>query len=308
MTSRWYDTSDSEREQPGWRVPASTSRTAERALRRQRAKDANEDYSDTETESDTSARDTDDDSLLENMAIAARRATRVKPGHRRWRRPARGDRARIDEAQSRWDAAMTTPLNAGGESSSGGDDDDEARAVVGVTGASGNEATDGGAVTGEKRDRRATGPPADDVSGGDFRSRLKRRSVRFGVDARRGEAAAAECAERQSFPYGGARGEAAASQRLSTRRSSAHQALSGGEPGGPASVLGRYAPGDTGNPLRDGGTFVLGCPTGQTVGNLKQSKNGKRVFRILFWTKRILSCDDGAEHISCSWKGSDVFY
>ena len=166
MTSRWYDTSDSEREQPGWRVPASTSRTAERALRRQRAKDANEDYSDTETESDTSARDTDDDSLLENMAIAARRATRVKPGHRRWRRPARGDRARIDEAQSRWDAAMTTPLNAGGESSSGGDDDDEARAVVGVTGASGNEATDGGAVTGGKRDRRATGPPADDVSGG----------------------------------------------------------------------------------------------------------------------------------------------
>jgi hypothetical protein len=35
---------------------------------------------------------------------------------------------------------------------------------------------------------------------------------------------------------------------------------------------------------------------------------GKRVFRILFWTKRILSCDDGVEHISCSWKGSDVFY
>ena len=267
MTSRWYDTSDSEREQPGWRVPASTSRTAERALRRQRAKDANEDYSDTETESDTSARDTDDDSLLENMAIAARRATRVKPGYRRWHRPARGDRARIDEAQSRWDAAMTTPLSAGGESSFGGDDDDEARAVVGVTGASGNEATGGGAVAGEKRDRRATGPPADDVSGGDFRSRLKRRSVRFGADARRGEAAAAECAERQSFPYGGARGEAAASQRLSTRRSSAHQALSGGEPGGPASVLGRYAPGDTGNPLRDGGTFVLGCPIGETVDN-----------------------------------------
>ena len=184
MTSRWYDTSDSEREQPGWRVPASTSLTAERALRRQRAKDANEDYSDTETESDTSARDTDDDSLLENMAIAARRATRVKPGYRRWRRPARGDRARIDEAQSRWDAAMTTPLHTGGESSSGGDDDDEARAVVGVTGARGIEATDGGAVAGGKRDRRATGPPADDASGGDFRSRLKRRSVRFGGDAR----------------------------------------------------------------------------------------------------------------------------
>ena len=161
MTSRWYDTSDSEREQPGWRVPASTSRTAERALRRQRAKDANEDYSDTETESDTSARDTDDDSLLENMAIAARRATRVKPGYRRWHRPARGDRARIDEAQSRWDAAMATPLSAGGESSFGGDDDDEARAVVGVTGASGNEATGGAQspernATDEPRGRRRT--------------------------------------------------------------------------------------------------------------------------------------------------------
>ena len=162
---------------------------------------------------------------------------------------------------------MATPLSSGGDSPFGGDDDDEAQAVVGVTGASGKEATGGSAVAGEKRDRRATGPPTDDVSGGDFRSRLKRRSVRFGADARRGEAAAAECAERQSFPYEGERGEAAASQRLSTRRSSAHQALSGGEPGGPASVLGRYAPGDTGNPLRDGGTFVLGCPIGETVDN-----------------------------------------
>ena len=144
---------------------------------------------------------------------------------------------------------MATPLSSGGDSPLGGDDDDdEARAVVGVTGASGKKATGGSAVAGEKRDRRATGPPTDDASGGDFRSRLKRRSVRFGADARRGEAAAAECAERQSFPYGGARGEAAASQRLSTRRSSAHQALSGGEPGGPASVLGgKTLHGDTGN-------------------------------------------------------------
>ena len=128
------------------------------------------------------------------------------------------------------------------------------------------------AVRPGRRTRRTTTRSAhvDEVDGGaikDFRSRLKRRSVRFGADARRSEAAAAECAERQSFPYGGARGEAAASQRLSTRRSSAHQALSGGEPGGPASVLGRYAPGDTGNPLRDGGTFVLGCPIGETVDN-----------------------------------------
>ena len=212
MTSRWYDTSDSEREQPGWRVPASTSRAAERALRKQRAKEANKDYSDTETESDTSARDTDDDSLLENMAVAARRATRAKPGYRRWHRPARGDRSRIDEAQSRWDAAMATPLSSGGDSPLGGDDDDEAQAVVGVTGASGKEATGGSAVAGEKRDRRATGPPTDDVSGGDFRSRLKRRAVRFGAGAGRGEAAAAESAERQSFPYEGARGGAAASQ------------------------------------------------------------------------------------------------
>ena len=196
MTSRWYDTSDSEREQPGWRVPASTSRTAERALRRQRAKDANEDYSDTETESDTSARDTDDDSLLENMAIAARRATRVKPGYRRWHRPARGDRSRIDEAQSRWDAAMATPLSSGGDSPFGGDDDDEAQAVVGVTGASGKEATGGSAVAGEKRDRRATGPPTDDASGGDFRSRLKRRAVRFGAGAGRGTRRGCCCGER----------------------------------------------------------------------------------------------------------------
>ena len=60
------------------------------------------------------------------------------------------------------------------------------------------------------------------------------------------------------------------SQRDGRRR---NRALQGGEPGGPASVLGRYAPGDTGNPLRDGGTFVLGCPTGETVGNQKQSEN-----------------------------------
>ena len=29
--------------------------------------------------------------------------------------------------------------------------------------------------------------------------------------------------------------------------------------------------------------------------------------RNLFWTKRILSCDDGVERISCSWKESNVF-
>ena len=135
MASRWYDTSDSEREQPGWRVPESTSRAAERALRKQRAEEANKDYTDTDTDSDTSAKDTDDDSLLENMAVAARRATRAKPGYRRWRRPERGDRSRIDAAQRHWDAATATPLGSCGDSPLGGDDDDEAHAVVGVTGA-----------------------------------------------------------------------------------------------------------------------------------------------------------------------------
>jgi len=271
MTSRWYDTSDSEREQPGWRVPESTSRAAERALRKQRAKEANEDCTDTDTDSDTSARDTDDDSLLENMAVAARRATRAKPGYRRWRRPERGDRSRVDAAQSRWDAAMATPatpLSSCGDSPFGGDGDDEADAVVGVTGARGKKATSGSSVAGVKRSRQAAGPSTGDASGGDFRSRLARRAVRFGDGAEREEAAAAERAERQSFPYEGARGGAAASQRLSTRRSSAHQALHGGEPGGPAPVLGRKTlHGDTGNPLRDGGTFVLGCPIGETVDN-----------------------------------------
>ena len=40
MTSRWYGASDSEREQPGWRVPESTSRAAERALLKQSAAEA----------------------------------------------------------------------------------------------------------------------------------------------------------------------------------------------------------------------------------------------------------------------------
>ena len=92
--------------------------------------------------------------------------------------------------------------------------------------------------------------------------------MRFDEGAEREEAAAVERTERQSFPYEGARGGAAASQGLSTRRPSAHQALSGGEPGDPASVPGRKTPqGDTGTPLRDGCTFVLGCPTGETVDN-----------------------------------------
>ena len=73
----WYEASDSEREQPGWRVPKSTSPEAEREARKGRA--AAGGSSDTDTDSDTSAWDTDDESLLENMAIAARRARRVRP-------------------------------------------------------------------------------------------------------------------------------------------------------------------------------------------------------------------------------------
>ena len=272
MTSRWYVTSDSEREQPDWRVPESTSRAAGRALRKQRAEEANEDYTDTDTGSDMSARDTDDDSLLGSMAVAARRATRAKPGYRRWRRPERGDRSRIDAAQRRWDAAMATPLGSCGDSSLGGDDDDEAHAVVGVTGASGKAATGESAVAEVKRSRRATGPLTGDASGGGFRSRLARRAMRFGDGAEREEAAAAERAERQSFPYEGAKGGAATSRRLPTRRSSAHQPPQGGEPGGPASVPGRYASDETGTRLRVGGTSVLGCPTGETVGNQERER------------------------------------
>ena len=71
----------------------------------------------------------------------------------------------------------------------------------------------------------------------------------------------------------GGEGGAAASQKLLTRRPSAHQALPGGEPGDPASVPGRKTPqGDTGTPLRDGCTFVLGCPTGETVDNQRRER------------------------------------
>ena len=97
------------------------------------------------------------------------------------------------------------------------------------------------------------------------------------VAAARHSAACAACAARGAAPALRFSTEAVSdittaegSQRDGRRR---NRALQGGEPGGPASVLGRYAPGDTGNPLRDGGTFVLGCPTGETAGNQKQSEN-----------------------------------
>ena len=97
------------------------------------------------------------------------------------------------------------------------------------------------------------------------------------VAAARHSAACAACAARGAAPALCFSTEAVSdittaegSQRDGRRR---NRALQGGEPGGPASVVGMYAPGDTGNPLRDGGTFVLGCPTGGTVGNQKQSEN-----------------------------------
>ena len=51
-----------------------------------------------------------------------------------------------------------------------------------------------------------------------------------------------------------------------------------------------------------------GRPARRSLRGRSRRRGGKRVFRILFWTKRILSCDDGAERISCSWKERDVFY
>ena len=51
-----------------------------------------------------------------------------------------------------------------------------------------------------------------------------------------------------------------------------NRALLGGEPGGPASVPGRSVSGDTGNPLRGGGTFVLGRPIEETVGNQRRER------------------------------------
>ena len=149
-------------------MPESTSRAAERALRKQRAAEANKDNTDTDTDTDTSARDTDDDSLLESMAVAARRAARAKPGYRRWRRPERGGRSRIDAAQRRWDAAMATPLGSFGDLPLGGDGYDDDGDVGGVTSARSKEATGGSAVAGVKRSRQAAGPSAGDASGGGF--------------------------------------------------------------------------------------------------------------------------------------------
>ena len=165
---------------------------AERALRKQSTAEANKDNTDTDTDTDTSARDTDDDSLLGSMAVAARRAARAKPGYRRWRRPERGGRSRIDATQRRWDAAMATPVGSCGDLPFGGDGDDGDDDVGGVTGGRSKEATGGSAVAGAKRSRQAAGPPTGDASGGGFHSRLARRAVRFGDGAEREEAAAVD--------------------------------------------------------------------------------------------------------------------
>ena len=55
MTSRWYDTSDSEHELPGWRVPGSTSQAAERATQMRRNAEMGKAETETDTDSDTSA-------------------------------------------------------------------------------------------------------------------------------------------------------------------------------------------------------------------------------------------------------------
>ena len=75
---------------------------------------------------------------------------------------------------------MATPLVSGNGAS--GDDGDD---VGGVTGARDRGATDGGAVAGAKRSRRAAMPSGSGVMGGDFYSRLARRMVRFGDGAER---------------------------------------------------------------------------------------------------------------------------
>ena len=49
-------------------------------------------------------------------------------------------------------------------------------------------------------------------------------------------------------------------------------ALQGGEPGDPSPVPIGYTPDETGSRLRVGGTSVLGCPTGETVGNRKRER------------------------------------
>ena len=304
MTSRWYDTSDSEHELPGWRVPGSTSQAVERAMLKQRNAEMGRSETETDTDSDTSAKDTDDDSLLEDMAVAARRATRAKPGFRRWRRPERGDRSRIEAVQRRWDAAMETPLGGrgeGGVTGGGGadarheegiagvcqprgvhkrllsertsakadqpkepppdhgrrgrrdqdacdDGDDDDGDVGGVTGAGSKEATGGGAVAGVKRNHQTAEPSTGDASERGFSSRLARRSVRFDDGAEQEKSAAAERA----------RAIAATRRWFPTRRSSADQALSGGEPAGPAPVLSsKNSLGDTGTAFGRC-TFALG--------------------------------------------------
>ena len=202
------------------------------------------------------------------MAAAARRgarrvALRNAIGHRATRRVERHGGLPLATIQQRWDLAMTMPkASADGVRAC---DDDSTR-----TGATrGGDVAQGHATAGHEGVQpvadKATehARPTDEVA---------RRAVRFGDAESRGSGSGrfasrlSAGAKQKGTAHGGAppttrgRDERSTSGRLLTRRSSAHQALSGGEPGGPASVLGRYAPGDMGNPLRDGGTFVLGYP------------------------------------------------
>ena len=234
------------------------------------------------SESESSDGGIDDGSLLERMAAAARRgarrvALRNAIGHRATRRVERHGGLPLATIQQRWDLAMTMPT-AGADGVRASDDDStRTRATRGGDVAQGHATAghEGVQPVADKATEHAR--PTDAVA---------RRAVRFGEGNAEGRGSGSgrlasrlpAGAKQKEAAHGGAppttrsRDERSASGRLPTRRSTAHQALSGGEPGGPASVLGRYAPGETGSRLRDGGTSVLGCPTGETVGNQKQER------------------------------------
>ena len=233
-----YDDTDSEHEQPVWRLGS------DRSCR-------HDGDSGTDSSSSSSDGGTDDETDAER-----RRRFRCGSGshaRRSARRVSRGGRD-IEAVQSDWNEAMTSSAVP-----TGADDDRgttyETEATRDSAAPDKGEGTehDPAAVHSEARTEQSS-----------FERRIARRTERFGPDEmKRGNGGVTTAVERR----------AAASQRLSTRRSSAHQALPGGEPGGPTSVPGRKTPqGDTGTPLRDGCTFVLGCPTGETVDNQRQGR------------------------------------
>ena len=219
-----YDDTDSEHEQPFWRLGS------DRSCR-------HDGDSGTDSSSSSSDGGTDDETDAER-----RRRFRCGSGshaRRSARRVSRGGRD-IDAVQSDWNEAMTSSaVPTGADDDRGTTYETEATRESAAPDEGEGTEHDPAAVHSEARTEQSS-----------FERRIARRTERFGPDEmKRGNGGVTTAVERR----------AAASQRLSTRRSSAHQALPGGEPGGPTSVLGRKTlHGDTGNPLRDGGTFVLG--------------------------------------------------